>query len=326
MKISLVIPAYNCSATIRMTVESALQQSLAADEILVMDDGSTDGTFEIANSFGKRVSVFRQSNRGVANARNELLRRSQGDFVAFLDSDDLWHPAYLEIQRDQWQALPDCVGYFTGHINFRGFGEYNWPDRDLLKTANTQLIPPVRLLQMQASAPGTFVSPSFLCLPRWVIDRLGPKPFCEEVSGVDDCHLQALLALLGPVAYCTASLGAYRLIDGSLSTDKMRGCELSVESYRLLKKKYEVMADPELLMEFRDLAASTRRHYAKRLMGAGRFREARKQFLLSIGDSFRPESALKSASMLFVSYMPSSIQPTWPPQYREVVDVPGDEK
>ena len=98
MTISVLIPAYNCQATIRETLDSVLAQTRQPDEILVMDDGSTDQTPAILEFYKPRVQVLRQENQGVAAARNSLLERAQGDLLAWLDSDDVWHPHCLDIQ------------------------------------------------------------------------------------------------------------------------------------------------------------------------------------------------------------------------------------
>src|SRR5580658_2014305 len=92
LKVSVIIPAFNSARTISATLDSVLAQVRPADEILVMNDGSTDETSEILESYKSLVQVFRQENSGLAAARNALFRRATGDLVAFLDADDIWHP------------------------------------------------------------------------------------------------------------------------------------------------------------------------------------------------------------------------------------------
>lgn len=97
--ISVVIPTYNRSALVCRAVESVLSQSLAPDEVIVVDDGSTDGTGAIlADQFGGRIVYVKQDNAGVSAARNTGIERASGDLVAFLDSDDVWTPNKLELQ------------------------------------------------------------------------------------------------------------------------------------------------------------------------------------------------------------------------------------
>lgn len=96
-QISVVIPTYNSGALLKQTLDSALGQTVAPLEIIVVDDGSTDGTADwIAANYGARVRLIRQHNGGVAAARNAGWRASSGEWIAFLDHDDLWHADKLE--------------------------------------------------------------------------------------------------------------------------------------------------------------------------------------------------------------------------------------
>ncbi len=97
MKISVVIPTFNRGAAIAATLDSVLNQTLAPLEIIVVDDGSTDGTADfIAAHYGDKVRLIRQPNGGVARARNRGLRESRGEWIAFCDHDDRFHPQKLE--------------------------------------------------------------------------------------------------------------------------------------------------------------------------------------------------------------------------------------
>ena len=96
--ISVIIPAYNREVYLVEAVQSALDQTLPPGEIIVVDDGSTDRTGEIARSFGGIVRCIRQENQGVAYARNTGVSASIGEWIAFLDSDDLWIHEKLERQ------------------------------------------------------------------------------------------------------------------------------------------------------------------------------------------------------------------------------------
>lgn len=105
--VSVVIPAYNSGVLLKQTLDSALNQTRAPDEIIVVDDGSTDGTPDwIEANYGERVRLIRQSNGGVARARNVGWRASSGQWIAFLDHDDVWYPDKLERLLDA--ATPDC--------------------------------------------------------------------------------------------------------------------------------------------------------------------------------------------------------------------------
>lgn len=89
---SVVIPCFNRRDLVNATLESVFAQSFTDFEVIVVDDGSTDGTFEMIEAWTPRVKVIRQANGGAARARNAGLREAVGEYVAFLDSDDLWFP------------------------------------------------------------------------------------------------------------------------------------------------------------------------------------------------------------------------------------------
>lgn len=96
-RVSVIVPAFNAAAYIAEALESVAWQTLSAAEVIVVDDGSTDCTAAIAESFAG-VTVIRQANQGVSAARNTGVAASTGDVIAFLDSDDLWLPDKLERQ------------------------------------------------------------------------------------------------------------------------------------------------------------------------------------------------------------------------------------
>ena len=107
--ISVIIPAYNVGQYLAAAINSALQQTRAPDEIIVVDDGSTDKTPEVAKSFGGRVKYLRQENAGPAAARNLGIREAKCEWVAFLDGDDLWLPWHLSEVMKVKARYPDAA-------------------------------------------------------------------------------------------------------------------------------------------------------------------------------------------------------------------------
>ena len=95
-KISVIMPAFNSKTYIRESIESVLAQRFTDFELIVVDDGSTDNTGEIVQSYpDDRIKLIRQENQGVSVARNTGLDAAQGEFITFLDSDDLYFPDFL---------------------------------------------------------------------------------------------------------------------------------------------------------------------------------------------------------------------------------------
>lgn len=95
VSISVVIPAYNSAVYIRETLESVLAQTSPPLEVIVVDDGSTDETAAIVRTYAGRIRLLQQENKGVSAARNLGIQQAQGDYIAFVDSDDLWLPEKL---------------------------------------------------------------------------------------------------------------------------------------------------------------------------------------------------------------------------------------
>lgn len=106
-RISAIIPVFNCQAYLGDAIASILSQSRPPCEIIVVDDGSTDSSAEVARSFGSRVRYVWQDNAGVGAARNKGIDDASGDYLAFLDSDDMWTPRKLELQAAVLDAEPD---------------------------------------------------------------------------------------------------------------------------------------------------------------------------------------------------------------------------
>ena len=106
MNVSVIIPTYNYARFLREAIDSALAQTRPALEVIVVDDGSTDGTRELLAEYGGRIRVLSQQNQGVAAARNAGIGAANGEYLAFLDSDDAWYPRKLELQMLRFEQEP----------------------------------------------------------------------------------------------------------------------------------------------------------------------------------------------------------------------------
>jgi hypothetical protein len=126
--VSVVIPSFNRADLLPETLEAVLGQTSPAEQVIVVDDGSTDGTPAMVEaSFGSRVTLRRIANSGDLAARNRGLAAASGDLVAFCDSDDLWHPDFLAEMRMLWQAEPYLL---AGFANFRIVRGGHWEEGD----------------------------------------------------------------------------------------------------------------------------------------------------------------------------------------------------
>ncbi|MEZ0167933.1 glycosyltransferase family 2 protein [Microvirga sp. TS319] len=116
---SVIIPAYNAERFLERTLRSVLAQDYEDFEVIVVDDGSTDSTNDIASKYSKidhRVRLISTSNSGVAAARNTGIFAAKSEFIAFLDADDLWHPAKLRLQISSLCDKPECAAAYTWHL------------------------------------------------------------------------------------------------------------------------------------------------------------------------------------------------------------------
>ncbi len=109
-KVSVIIPNYNYGRFLKQSIQSVLDQTMKPHEIIVVDDGSTDNSMEILHSFGHSILAVEQPNAGVAAARNKGAAIASGDFLAFLDADDYWHPKKLETQMREFSSASE-VGF-----------------------------------------------------------------------------------------------------------------------------------------------------------------------------------------------------------------------
>lgn len=114
-RVSGIVPVYNGERFLPEALDSMLRQTRPPDEIIVVDDGSTDGTSRIAAALGPPVRWVRQENAGPAAARNHGIRLATGDFLSFLDADDVWLPSKLELQLARMQDRPELV-YCVCHL------------------------------------------------------------------------------------------------------------------------------------------------------------------------------------------------------------------
>lgn len=127
--VSVIIPAYNCASFVGEAIESVQGQDYPRKEIIVVDDGSTDSTPAVLQSFGDTIRVLHRPNGGAAAARNSGLRHAQGEYIAFLDGDDLWFPGKLALQVRHLQAHFRVGLVFTDWAVWPESGDPRPPDR-----------------------------------------------------------------------------------------------------------------------------------------------------------------------------------------------------
>lgn len=216
--ISVVIPCYNAEAFLKETLESIFEQTITPREIILIDDGSTDASVEIAAGYGDRVCVIQQPNQGESVARNRGIDQACGEWIALLDADDLWEPTKLEKQIQIIERSPQevvCVYtdffYFTNNTRLETVSRESYHEHEDF------------LAKMLANAT---VHPSSALVRTSCAKTIR---FPEETQHAEDMIFFANLRELGSFARIYEPLTGYRI--SSSNQSRMHGFSLaSVQS------------------------------------------------------------------------------------------------
>ena len=204
MKISVVIPAYNAAHFLPRCLSSVFAQTLQPSEVIVVDDGSTDDSAEIARKLGARV--VSRPNGGLSAARNTGVRSASNEWVALLDADDLWSPDKLRAQADLVQA--DTVLVYTG---IRIFGDEG------VRTIRPGASPAEARKMLRYRNP---ITPSTVLAKREALARNGG--FREDIRACEDWEMWVRLQRLGNFAAVTEPLTDYYVGPSTMSADPKR--------------------------------------------------------------------------------------------------------
>lgn len=198
--VSVVIPTYNRCHFIADCIDSVLGQTYANIEVLVVDDGSTDATAQVLAGYADRVKIIRQKNAGQAAARNNGIKNSRGELIAFLDDDDSWRPTKLELQVPQFEN-PDI---FCVHAGIMYRHEQSEKDFELHRD---------RAVDLHATLAGVILPIQTVVVRRSAFETAGL--FAEDLRGPEDWDMFIRLAVLGPsigIGDCVADV---RVLPGS---------------------------------------------------------------------------------------------------------------
>lgn len=246
---SVIIPAYNSAATVGRAIESVLGQTCPPLELIVVDDGSTDGTREEIARFGDRVQYLHQANAGVSAARNAGAKAARGDWLAFLDADDWYYPDRLRWHAE-WIERDPALDFLTGDYEYRRSDgsligrsmEKTTAGRALLARAGGQ-----REIVMEADLFGVFVASHFgdthtLSLPRATFLELGGYPVGRGVC--EDVHfLIRLCARSRRIGVICEPMAVYLIHEDSATrSNRLRAQQLNVETLRSLKQEVKAFS------------------------------------------------------------------------------------
>ena len=216
--VSIVIPCHNALPWLKETIASARAQTWRRCEIILVDDGSTDGSGDLAERLaGSDMQVMRQQNLGQCSALNAGLSRAQGDFIEYLDADDLLSPEKISIQlsrlrelSSKWIASCAWARFLTSSMDAVFAAEAVWQD-----------LPPVDWLITSWTGGGMMHGAAWLS-PRRLIEAAGP--WNESLTLINDLdYFSRLLLSSDGVAFCPTARTFYRSnVSGSLSGRKSR--------------------------------------------------------------------------------------------------------
>jgi CTP:molybdopterin cytidylyltransferase MocA len=212
--VSVVVPAYNAERTIERTLISALAQSLRELEVVLVNDGSTDGTRAIVSRMEQqdpRLRVIDQPNQGLASARNAGVRAARGDFIAPLDADDLWHPEKIAMQVEAMRAQPEVGMVYCWYWSIDAEDRLlpgGWVASTLSGDVAARLI--IENV-IGASAP---------LFRAELLREVSAYPDVDSGCADLGCHLA--MAMRAPVAVVPGFLLGYRATPGSMSLDAGR--------------------------------------------------------------------------------------------------------
>jgi len=223
-RFSVVVPAYNSTATLGRAIDSILAQTWAAHEIIVVDDGSADDTSDVARSYGGHVRLVWQGNEGVSAARNAGVRIATGDWLAFLDADDWYARDRLRLHAEWIEADPS-LGFLTGDYEYRdaagnllgtSLAQHEAGRMMLTKAAGQTRVTMDRPQEIRAYVADHFGDTHTLSVPRTTFEALGGYPRGFEVC--EDVHfLVRLTACSRRIGVVCEALGVY-LIHGASAT------------------------------------------------------------------------------------------------------------
>lgn len=296
-RVSVVIPAYNAAATIGAAIESCLAQDHPGVEVIVVDDGSTDGTPDVLLGFGNRIVVVAQANAGLAAARNAGQRAATGEFIAWMDADDLMVPSRVRVGAEVLRRCPEV------NLVSSDFSAFTDPESDCdpshwatyysavgrlggMAAVFPEALPPVELdgrslavrsgVVYESLLWGNFIHPPTVITRRTALEAAGWSDSSLRYSSDYDLILR--LARQGPFAFVDAPLLRYRRSPGQMSHVNA-GVTMQLETIRIL-----------------DNVRTTDPDVAVRLDGL--FRRRRAESFIAVADHIGPSDRVRAMSHL----------------------------
>jgi glycosyltransferase involved in cell wall biosynthesis len=270
--ISVIIPVWNGKPFVEEAIRSVFSQTYPALEIIIVDDGSTDGTKQVVSRLAGPIPItcLYQERQGVAVARNTGVSVARGDWIAFLDQDDVWYPHKLQVLADCFKTHPETAFFFSGGdiIDAKGNPvplrlQPNELSREVYQSDHTPL-------------------PSTIILRTEAYKQAGG--FNASLGDGSDIEFAARIAKQWPPRYISRSLVKYRFHPFQASRNTERMSEIWPKLHQCLHELWRDDAKRRALLVRH--AADTYARFAKHYFGIGRYDQARRFFRLAF--SCRP--------------------------------------
>ncbi len=228
--VSVVIPTYNYAHFVTGAVESALAQTYTDREVIVVDDGSTDDTRDRLAPFEGRIRYIHQENRGLSAARNAGIRAARGPLIAFLDSDDLWHPEKLAVQARYIERHPGVALLASDHLDMHTseIDRVDWPRVDETRAIEAHAV------SFDELVVGSRFGACGVVARRWCFDEVGL--FDETLRSAEDVDMWIRIASRFPVAKMEFPLWVYRHHGASMHRATAR---MELNTLRMIAKVFD---------------------------------------------------------------------------------------
>ena len=268
--ISVVLTAYNAERYIEEALDAILAQTVPADEVIVVDDGSTDATPALLERFGGAIRVIRQDNRGHAAALNRGMSEARGEYLAKCDADDIWELNKLERQLEALREHPEIdvafsaitiFGRLTSSLSLTAVGDHSVGILDGRRFARTLY-------------GFNVVCPSSVLVRRSLYERIGP--FAEHLAAEDYDYWFRCLAVGAVFYYDPTPLVRYRTHDGQITSNVM---QMRWAGHEVRMLHADLIGDPRFA---RAVRTEDFFYIARLLVDEGRLEEARELFGRSV--------------------------------------------
>lgn len=289
-RVSVVIPTYNSGAIAVEAVESVLAQTYQDLEIVVVDDGSTDNTEQAIRQFGDRVRYLKQENQGVSAARNTGIKHSRGEYIAFLDSDDLWAPDKLAEEVPWLDADPTLGLVYCDWAVVSG--------ADVLHASYLENLPASSGYVFDGLVQSGFILTSGVVVRRTCLEDVGD--FDKALAIAQDYDLWLRISYRWKVQLVTKRLFTKRNLDGSLSSNLAKTAQERITLFQKILRKLPSMPPRSRRLVHRQMALNYWDVGYERFDGLF-LRDARRNFFSSL---LHEPTNVKSLAYFAATFLP----------------------